>query len=58
MSEIRITITTPDGTVLDQFPVCDWRHELDADDFECTGSTASESVLAQRIRHWVEKAND
>jgi hypothetical protein len=57
-NRIKITITTPDGTVLDTFLACHWRTKTSADeddaDFENFGSPASESLLMHRIRRAAE----
>ena len=50
---IRITITTEDGEVLDQFPVRHWRDDSDDNNEENVGSHASESLLAARISRCV-----
>lgn len=52
---VKVTITTEDGEVLDQFTVCHWRHECDDDEQENVGSPASESLMAERIRRLVRK---
>ena len=53
--QIRIAITTMDGELLDQFPVCHWRTETgdDLDDVENVGSAASRSGLIERIERYV-----
>jgi hypothetical protein len=54
--KVFITISTHDGEVLDQFPICHFRStEAESeDDCECIGSHATESLLVHRIRRYVE----
>ena len=47
---ITITITDPDGKVIERFPVAHWRTELEEDDFESFGSHAANSLLVERIQ--------
>jgi hypothetical protein len=54
MNRIKLTISTPDGVVLDQFLVTHWKEEADLDD-EGVGSRASESLLMDRIRRAMER---
>lgn len=53
---IRLTVTTTDGEVLDTFSVSHWRTETntDIDDEESIGSIASEDLLVERIKRYVE----
>jgi hypothetical protein len=59
-AKVQITITAPDGTVLDEFPVTHWLLCQSEDD-EGVGSKASESLLVTRIarairntaEHWL-----
>ena len=63
---VRVTLTSPDGEVLDTFFVAHWRRDLfqliplsdapffDAEDVESVGSKASEAMLCERVSSWVE----
>ena len=51
---VRISITTTDGEVLDTFDVAHWRAECDSEDQESVGSHASEALLMDRIKRYVE----
>lgn len=61
---IKVSITTTDGELIDSFIVTHWQSnpgDLDlsddeSDDCECVGSSASECILADRIRRYVEVA--
>jgi len=52
---VYVSITTPDGELLDRFAVTHWRAEIDdaVDDFENIGSHAANSLLAQRIERYL-----
>lgn len=55
---VRVTVSTPDNEVLEDIQVCHWKSE-DANSFsdeENVGSHASESLLIDRIRRYVEGA--
>jgi len=57
---VRLTITTPDGDILDQFPVCHWRDQSglsddENDNAECVGSPASRALLCERIERYVRE---
>jgi hypothetical protein len=55
MGRVLITITRPDGLVLDSFPVVpDWRNaEIEE---ESVGTNASESLLMYRIKKAMDGA--
>ncbi len=50
---IRLSITTKDGELLDAFDVRDWLDPRGDADTEAVGTTASESLLCERIRRYV-----
>jgi hypothetical protein len=61
---VVVNITTPDGELLDRFPVTHWRYEeryedikggpdSGLEDCECVGSNASQSLLVERIARYV-----
>lgn len=50
---VKITITTEDGEVMDQFHVSHYRTETDHDDEENVGSRTANGLLAQRIERYV-----
>lgn len=59
---VMVNVTTPDGELLDRFPVTHWENvaaqtglgEDDLDNAECVGSNASQSLLCERIARYVE----
>jgi hypothetical protein len=53
--KVMVSITTPDGELLDRFPVSDYR-DPDADaEYENVGSATSQMLLAQRIARYVTR---
>jgi hypothetical protein len=56
MTRVLITITQPDGMVLDSFPVVgDWRTA--AAEEEAVGTNATEGMLIYRIKKALEDSN-
>lgn len=58
---VYVAITDEQGILLDRFPVCHWRYDLEAagldpdivEQAECVGSPASHSLLVERIARYV-----
>jgi hypothetical protein len=55
---VWVSVTTGDGELLDRFPVCHWRTELEDDDQENVGSPAARSLLSERIQRYVAAEGD
>jgi hypothetical protein len=52
--KVKVTITSEDGEVLDDFTVCHWRYDCGDDDQENIGSRASEALFLDRFRRVVK----
>jgi hypothetical protein len=51
---VYVTITTPEGLILDRFPVCHWQRDLADEDQQNVGSPRDAQLLAERVAQYVE----